>query len=91
MHRICLALGLCGLLFASPTNRVGGQQNAKAPEDRQAGQSVGDPARGRTVSGSDRASGVVGPGRKVRVRLRLNNAPAAARVSIVGTDGKRSI
>ena len=46
-----LAFGLCGLLFAGPTNRVGGQPNEEdelAPY-RQAGLDGGNPVRGKAV------------------------------------------
>src|SRR5262245_41350277 len=85
MHRIAFAIGLCGLLFAFP--RLDGPQNERAAGNRQAGRNGGDPVRGKTVSGVDKASGA-DPRRITHVRLRRNSAPAAARVSIAGSDGK---
>jgi len=85
MHRIYVAFGLCGLLFACP--RLDGQQNEKDAGNRPAGRSGGDPARGKTVSGTDKASGA-DTRRNAHVRLLRNNAPVAARVSIAGSDGK---
>jgi hypothetical protein len=85
MHRICFALGLCGLLFAFP--RLDGQRTEKDAGNQQAGQSVGDPARPKIVAGVGKESGV-DTRRPAHVRLLRNNVPAAARVSIVGSDGK---
>src|SRR5437762_297677 len=85
MHRIYVAFGLCGLLFACP--RLDGQQDKKDAGNRPAGRSGGDPARGKTVSGTDKASGAE-TRRTAHVRLLHNSAPAAARVSIAGGDGK---
>jgi TolB protein len=85
MHRIYVALGLCGLLFACP--RIDGRQNANDASDRQAEQGGGDPVRGKTVSGSDKASGADSR-RKTRVRLNRNGAPTSARVSVTASDGK---
>ena len=79
MHRIYVAFGLCGLLFACP--RLDGQQDKKDAGNRPAGRSGGDPARGKTVSGTDKASGAE-TRRTAHVRLLHNSAPAAARVSI---------
>src|SRR3954452_1870543 len=84
MHRIYLAFGLCGLLFAFPW--LHGQQIEKDAGNRQAGQS-GDPARPETVAGAGKSSGA-DTRRNAHVRLLRNNAPAAARVSITGSDGK---
>jgi hypothetical protein len=70
MHRISVALCLCGLLLAS--NRPEDPQDQQAAGHRQAGNSREDPARGMR--------------RIVRVRLVHDHAPAAARVSIVGSD-----
>jgi putative heme-binding domain-containing protein len=57
MRRIFLACGLCGLLSACLAPRLGGQQIEKdeLAAYRQAGQSGGDPARGKTVFESDPA------------------------------------
>jgi hypothetical protein len=85
MHRIYFVLGLCGLFIACP--RPDGQQTKKDAGNRPAGPSGGDPARGKTVSGADEASGVARR-RNAHVRLRRHHAPAAARVRIVGSDGK---
>src|SRR5690349_3925900 len=84
MHRICFSFGLCGLLFACP--QLDGQQTEKDTGNRQAGRSGGHPARGETVSGADQA--FADPRRNAHVRLVRNSAPAAARVSIAGSDGK---
>ncbi len=83
MHRIGIAVGLCGLLLAGP--RLDGQQDEKGAGNRQAEPSGGSPAPGRTVSGADKASVAR---RNAHVRLRRGNMPAAARVSITGVDGK---
>ncbi len=85
MHRIYVVFGLCGLLLAGP--RPDSRQIEKDAGNRQAGRSGGDPAHGQTVSGADKAPGS-GPRRRAHVRLRRNDAPAAARVSIAGSDGK---
>ena len=84
MQRILALFGLsCGLLFSCP--RLDGRQNEKEARNRQAGPGGGDQARGTTASGTMKASE---PRRSAHVRLLHNNAPAAARVSIVGSDGK---
>jgi hypothetical protein len=85
MHRIYLAFGLCGLLVAFP--RLDGRQDEKDAANRQAGRRGGDPARGQAVSGADKAPGAQAR-RIAHVRLRRDHAPAAARVSIAGSDGK---
>ncbi len=85
MHQICFAFGLCGLLFCLP--RLDGQQTVKDAGNRQAGQSGGDPARPKTVAGAGKVSGDDAR-RPAHVRLLRNNVPAAARVSIAGSDGK---
>jgi hypothetical protein len=82
MHRIILAFSLCGLLFAC--TRLDGIQNEKDAGIRQAGQS-GDRAREKAVLGTATAPDLR---RKAHVRLLRNEAPAAARVSIVGSDGR---
>ena len=85
MHRISFAFGLCGLLLACP--RLDAQHNDKDAGNRQAGRSAGDPALRKTVTGVDQASGA-DTRRRAHVRLVRNDAPAAARVSIAGSDGK---
>jgi len=85
MHRIYLAFGLCGLLLALP--RLEGQRIEEDAGNRPAGRSGGDPARGEAVSGPDKPSGADSP-RNAHVRLLRHQAPAAARVSITGSDGK---
>jgi hypothetical protein len=77
MHQIGFAVGLCGLLLAGP--RPGGPQDEKVAGNRQAERSGG------TVSGAEKASVAR---RTARVRLRRDDRPAAARVSITGGDGK---
>ncbi len=84
MHRILVFFGVCcGLLFSC--SRLDGRQNEKEAGNRQAGPGGRDQARAKTVSGTVKASE---PRRSARVRLLHNNAPAAARLSIVGSDGK---
>ena len=83
MNRIDFAFGLCILLLACP--RLEGQQDEKDIRNRQAGRSGGDPARARTISDSVKTAD---RRRNTNVRLLRNNAPAAARVSIAGSDGK---
>ena len=55
MHRIYLAFGLCGLLFACLTNRLGGQpiETNELAAYRQAGLEGGDPARGKALFESE--------------------------------------
>jgi len=79
MHRIPFAIGLCGLMIvcsASPS--VGRQIESDEPvASRRAEPVLVDPKPG------------TGPELKsVRVKLLRDDAPAAARVSIVGSDGK---
>jgi TolB protein len=84
MHRIFVLFGLCcGVLFAC--HRLDGRQNEKEAANRLAGPGGEDPAGGKAVSATAKASE---PRRNAHVRLLHNNAPAAARVSIVGSDGK---
>ena len=78
MRRIDFAFALCGLFFAFP--RLDVSRNDQDAGTGQAGRSRVDAARGQTASGADAR-------RKAHVRLRHNNAPAAARVSITGSDG----
>src|SRR6516165_8135177 len=85
MHRIYLAFGLCSLLLACPRPDAG--QDAKDAGNPRAGLGGGDPARGKPASGARKASGPE-TRRYAHVRLLHNNAPAVARVSIAGTDGK---
>ena len=83
MHRIYFAFGLCSLLFASfgstaskTRRRSGiGKPDGAAEIRRVPGP---PPGRGRRT---DRR-------RNTHVRLLRNNPPAAARVSIAGSDGK---
>jgi TolB protein len=82
MHRIFVAFSLCSLLYACP--RLDGRQNEKEAGNRQVGRHGGDREQGKTGSGTAKASD---PRWNVHVRLLRNNAPAAARVSIVGSDG----
>jgi hypothetical protein len=82
MHRIVVAFSLCALLFAYP--RLDDRQNEKEAGNRQVGQHGGDREQVKTGSGTAKASD---PRWNVHVRLLRNNAPAAARVSIVGSDG----
>jgi putative heme-binding domain-containing protein len=55
MQRICLAVGVCGLLFTCLTNRLGGQQSEtdELAAYRQAGLNGGDPRRGKTLFESE--------------------------------------
>ena len=89
MKRNRLILGLCGLLVCCATNRLDGQQIEKdqLAEHRRAGLNGGDPARGKSLFESDEV-GCKNPERNLHVTLLQNNAPTAARVSIVGSDGK---
>ena len=80
MHRIILAFSLCGLLCAC--TRVDGRQNEKDAGIQQAGRS-GDRMQQKTVPGTAHE-----PRHKTHVRLLRNDVPAAARVSIVGSDGR---
>jgi TolB protein len=82
MYRIIVAFSLCGLLCAC--TGVDDSQNEKDAGIRQAGRSV-DRVREKTAFGTTKA---LDPRRKARVRLLRNDAPAAARVSIVGSDGR---
>ena len=105
MHRITLALGLCGLLITGLTSRLSGQQNEadELARYRQTGLNGGDPERGKTLFESEELGCKKGTifrlvlddsefgadvQWKAHVRLLRNNAPAAARVSIVGSDNK---
>jgi TolB protein len=83
MHRIYLAIGLCGLLFAFP--RLDGQRNEQDGETRQVGPSGRSPGPGKAASAPAKATDTRW---NAHVRLRRDNAPTAARVSIVGSDGK---
>src|SRR5262245_46401495 len=85
MHRIYVAFGLCVLLFVCPL--PDGQSNEEDARNRPDGRVGGDQARGKAASGADKGSGA-GTRRTAHVRLRRYNEPAAARVSIAGSDGK---
>lgn len=75
MQRTYLAFGLCVLLVAGVTNRLASEQIAN------------DLLAEFCLVLDDSDSGA-DPDRNVHVRLLQNNAPAAARVSITGSDGK---
>jgi hypothetical protein len=85
MYRIYVAFGLCVLLLASP--RLGGQPKQEDAGNRPERRGGGDPASGKAASQADKASGA-DTRRHAHVRLRRHSAPAAARVSIAGSDGK---
>ena len=82
MHRTIVAFGLCGLLFAC--TRLDSGQNERDAGIPRAGRS-GDRAREKSVLGTAKAPD---SRRKAHVRLFRNDIPAAARVGIVGSDGK---
>ncbi len=82
MRRIFLALGLCGLLSTCLAHRLRSQPIDRHCEVLQVG--CEGTIYGRALDQSDSGPDL----QKAHVRLLRNNAPAAARVSIVGSDDK---